>query len=186
MGLGAWIVRRLAELLQHRVELVYARPRLALLDRVAAGGARRRRRPQDTAEPETATSAAPDFAGLCVVVLDDDPAVLAGTRALIESRGGRVIAAGSAAGLPLEPTDRDAAAIDLIVADLRLAEGRSGLTEIARLRRRAGRPIPALIVSGDTGDEARAEVAAHGIPLLAKPLVAVALEDTLREMLPAA
>ena len=107
-------------------------------------------------------------------------------RALIESRGGRVIAAGSAAGLPLEPTDRDAAAIDLIVADLRLAEGRSGLTEIDRLRRRAGRPIPALIVSGDTGDEARAEVAACKLRLLPKPLVAAALEDTLREMLGAA
>jgi signal transduction histidine kinase/CheY-like chemotaxis protein len=184
MGLGLSIVRRLAELLQHRVELASRPGRgsrfsivLPLAAPADAGG------PRDTVDPETVTSAAPDFAGRCVVVLDDDPAVLAGTRALIESRGGRVIAAGSAAGLPLEPIDRDAAAIDLIVADLRLAEGRSGLTEIDRLRRRAGRPIPALIVSGDTGDEARAEVAACKLRLLPKPLVAAALEDTLREML---
>jgi DNA-binding response OmpR family regulator len=73
----------------------------------------------------------------------------------------------------LEAGARD---IDLIVADLRLAEGVSGIDEVARLRTALGTAIPALIVSGDTSEEARAEVARAGLRLLAKPLVAATLE----------
>jgi hypothetical protein len=46
---------------------------------------------------------------------------------------------------------------------------------VASLQRALGARSPALIVSGDTGDAARAEVAGAGFTLLAKPLVAAAL-----------
>ena len=64
---------------------------------------------------------------------------------------------------------------DLIIADLRLANGRSGIAAIGDLRRAFGETIAALIVSGDTTDAAREETHAAGVTMLSKPVVAAAL-----------
>jgi CheY-like chemotaxis protein len=178
MGLGR---RRApaADLLDHRLELASATRRGSrfsiLLPVVApAPAAAASAAPARVAVSEPRS--APPFADCCIVAIDDDPAVLAAMRALFETRGGRVIAAVDAeqAQEALDPSAL--AGIDLIVADLRLAEGRSGVDEIARLRAAAGHAIPALIVSGDTGDPAPGEVRAAGLTLLPKPLVPAALE----------
>ena len=68
-------------------------------------------------------------------------------------------------------------AVDLIVADLRLADGNSGIDAIARLRARLGADTPAIVVSGDTSAAAQAEVRAAGVKLLVKPVVAAALKE---------
>jgi len=67
--------------------------------------------------------------------------------------------------------------VDLIVADLRLADGQSGIDAIARLRARLGAGTPAIVVSGDTSGAAQAEVRAAGVKLLLKPVVAAALRS---------
>ncbi len=72
---------------------------------------------------------------------------------------------------------RRATSVDLIVADLRLADGKSGIDAIARLRDALGSATPALVVSGDTSGAAQAEVRAAGVELLVKPVVAAALKD---------
>ncbi|MEO8847782.1 MAG: hybrid sensor histidine kinase/response regulator, partial [Casimicrobiaceae bacterium] len=64
---------------------------------------------------------------------------------------------------------------DLIIADLRLANGADGVQAIARLRDELGTPIPALIVSGDLGDAATRDAREAGLPLLHKPVDATAL-----------
>jgi len=64
---------------------------------------------------------------------------------------------------------------DLVVADLRLAEGRSGIDAVRRLRHELGTPVPAIIVSGDTGTRADREARAAGLMLLPKPVVAASL-----------
>jgi CheY-like chemotaxis protein len=66
--------------------------------------------------------------------------------------------------------------VDLIIADLRLADGRSGIDAIASLRDAVGSGTPAVIVSGDTSAAAQAEARAAGILLLSKPVVASALK----------
>jgi CheY-like chemotaxis protein len=107
-----------------------------------------------------------------VVVIDDDPAVVAAMCALFSSWGARV-AGGSDAPEALRAAG--GGTVDLIVADLRLADGRSGIAAIGDLRRAFGHATPALIVSGDTSDRASLEARAAGITLLAKPVVAAAL-----------
>ena len=77
-------------------------------------------------------------------------------------------------------TSRDLRAVDLIVADLRLADGKSGIDAIARLRAQLGADIPAIMVSGDTSGAAQAEVRAAGVKLLVKPVVAAALKERRR------
>jgi len=49
--------------------------------------------------------------------------------------------------------------------------------DVAELRAACGRTPPALIVSGDLGEDARSAVAAAGFTLLSKPLVAASLQS---------
>ena len=71
----------------------------------------------------------------------------------------------------------DIGTVDLIVADLRLADGNSGIDAIARLRAGLGAGIPAIVVSGDTSAAAQAEVRTARVELLVKPVVAAALKE---------
>jgi two-component system, sensor histidine kinase len=175
MGLGLAIVHRLAALLNHRLDLASIPGRGSRFSVTAPRVSPRRRRvgvarasPRPIGEPASPSA----FEGRHVVVIGDDPAVVAAMCALFSSWGARVTG-GRDASAALRAADGGRA--DLIVADLRLADGRSGITSIADLRRAFGRATPALIVSGDTSDEARLEARAAGIMLLAKPVVAAAL-----------
>jgi signal transduction histidine kinase/CheY-like chemotaxis protein len=184
MGLGLAIVRRLAELLDHRLELASAIGRGSRFS-VVVPRARQaphrveQQRDELRLEPADATP----FAGRRIAAIDDDPAVLAAMRVLLEARGAVVVTGDSAGRVAIEMVATGVVDIELVIADLRLAEGGSGLDAIAQLRRRLGRAVPALVVSGDTGDESRAQVAHAGIALLPKPLVAATLEATAAALL---
>ena len=181
MGLGLAIVRRLATLCGHRVELASTPgrgsrfsitvPRTNWRDREGQS-LRALRAPSGTASRT--------LSGRRIVVVDDDPAVVAAMRALFASW--QAVTAGGAdanSALAALAASDDAGAndVDLIVADLRLADGKSGIDAIARLRSALGAGTPALVVSGDTSDAAQAEVLAAGVKLLVKPVVAGALKD---------
>jgi signal transduction histidine kinase/CheY-like chemotaxis protein len=192
LGLGLAIVRRLAALLEHRIDVDSA-PGLGSRFSLAVPrvGVRRRREPPHavaparTAEPVAVTS----FAGRCVAVIDDDPVVVAAMRALFSSWGATVGGgenAGSALA-ELRTLTKDGALamprFDLVVADLRLAQGRSGIDAVRELRQRSGSSAPALIVSGDTGEEARTSVSRAGFTLLSKPVVASKLQNAAAQAL---
>jgi len=120
------------------------------------------------------------LAGTRIVVVDDDPAVVDAMRALFASwtaiaAGGDAAASALAALAADDRTSRSG--VDLIIADLRLGNGASGIEAIAELRSRLGMETPALIVSGDTSAAARAEVESAGIRLLLKPVVAATLRE---------
>jgi signal transduction histidine kinase len=175
MGLGLAIVRRLATLLGHPLTVLSIAGRGSRFSVTAPRVAARRRRgdvhrvPAQRAYEPALPSA---FADRRVAVIDDDPAVVAAMCALFESWGAKV------AGGEDAPAVRAAIGVDvpdLIVADLRLANGRSGIDAIDEFRRASVTALPALIVSGDTSEAAREETRAAGITLLAKPVVASAL-----------
>jgi len=65
---------------------------------------------------------------------------------------------------------------DMLVVDYRLAAGASGVDAVLTLRDELGAPIPALIVSGDTGREAATQAREAGLAILAKPVIPGALE----------
>lgn len=120
------------------------------------------------------------LAGRRVVVVDDDPAVVAAMRDLFDSwRAAAVGGADARSTLAaLAASDGgDPDGVDLIIADLRLADGASGIDAIASLRDALGADTPALIVFGDTSGAAEAEVRAAGIQPLLKPVVASTLKD---------
>jgi len=181
MGLGLAIVRRLAALLGHRIELASMPGRGSRFSITLPRSIlpRQRRAPLQIRDEPTATASCA-LEGRCVVVVDDDPAVVAAMGALFASWSafatGGADANSALAGLAAIGR-HGCNEVDLIIADLRLADGGSGIDAIAQLRDTFGRGTPALIVSGDTSGTAQAEAQAAGIHLLLKPVVAAALKD---------
>jgi CheY-like chemotaxis protein len=58
---------------------------------------------------------------------------------------------------------------DVLLVDLRLADGASGLDAISALREATGTELPALVVTGDAGSEPMREAQARGFAVLIKP-----------------
>ena len=180
MGLGLAIVRRLAALCGHAVELASTPGRGSRFSiTVLRAPVIARERPSPKARPVTDASPSRTLRGRRIVVVDDDPAVVAAMQALFASWDAKATG-GSDAALALatlEYGETRANTVDLIVADLRLADGKSGIDAIARMRTRLGADTPAIVVSGDTSQAGQAEVRAAGVKLLVKPVVAVALKE---------
>ncbi len=181
MGLGLAIVRRLAALCGHPVELA-STPGHGSRFSITLQRANLRRRDgrMERADRTTLAATTRTLAGRRIVVVDDDPAVVAAMRALFASWKATAVggADASSALAALAASDGSVCGeVDLIVADLRLADGKSGIDAIARLRSALGSATPAFVVSGDTSGAAQAEVRAAGVDLLVKPVVAAALKD---------
>jgi signal transduction histidine kinase/ActR/RegA family two-component response regulator len=174
MGLGLAIVRRFAALLGHAVGIT-SRPGHGSRFRVTCARAREDAAAYAGLRPVVRQARSVTIAGALVAVMDDDPAAIEGMRALFTAWGARV-AGGVHADAVLEALGSLECYPDLIVADLRLASGQSGLAAIARLREELGSQVPAVVVSGDVSATAARDVHAVGLPLLAKPVDATALQ----------
>jgi signal transduction histidine kinase/CheY-like chemotaxis protein len=176
MGLGLAIVRRFADLLGHEIALdsregAGSRFRV-LAPRTMRSQARILRcRTLANAAPARASSTC---AGRVVAVVDDDAATLDAMQTLFETWGATVVCGDAMESLVTAIGEIERYP-DLIVADLRLADGRSGIDAVRQLRDELGMPIPAIIVSGDTGTSADREARAARLMLLPKPVVATTL-----------
>jgi signal transduction histidine kinase len=172
MGLGLAIVRRLAVLLRHDVT-VTSRVGRGSRFRVTAPAAAGLPRPLRTVDP-AARPPRPAGGGTLacsvVAVIDDDTAALDAMSVLFRTWGAEVVGANDTATLLARVDELDCVP-DLIVADLRLANGHDGVNAVHRLRDALGVRIPGLLVSGDTSAQADAMARAAGFTLLGKPVV---------------
>jgi signal transduction histidine kinase len=172
-GLGLAIVKRFATLLGHEVSVASRIGRGARFRVVCARAGGQASTPARPTWPARGTPAS-TLSGALIAVIDDDESAIEGMRALFGAWGARV-AGGTQADAVLAALGALESYPDLIVADLRLADGASGVSAVARLRAELGAPIPALIVSGDVGTAATHDARAAGLPLLQKPVDATAL-----------
>ena len=179
LGLGLSIVDRLGQLLKHPVELASHSGKgsrfsiwipLVAAQRTTAGA---------VAPPAMVTDPA---RGRLVVVLDDDALVLDGMRGLLQSWGCHVVT-GASDTAALAQLGQDGRRADLIISDYRLANGRTGVEAIERLRDVIGAPVPAFLMSGDTGPELLREASARGYRLVHKPVLPMELRTTLNRLL---
>ena len=173
LGLGLAIVRRLATLLAHRVDVVSRVGRGSRFRVVAEAAAPV---PVKRAVAKAARRARTSVAmtGAVIAVVDDDPYAVDAMSALFETWGARV-AGGGAIDDVLDALGRLERYPDLLVADLRLANGDDGVAVVHRLRDELGIVVPALLVSGDTSPAAERDARSAGLPLLGKPVVPAAL-----------
>ncbi|MFT4057326.1 MAG: PAS-domain containing protein [Novosphingobium sp.] len=175
-GLGLAIVRRVTTMLGHGIELDTAPGkgaafsiRLPRVDPVAS-----------LEEPGAMPAAPRAGAGGLVLVIDNDPGILAGMEALLENWGLDVVTAN-------DPADAAAlAALEqgpaMLIVDYHLDDRLTGDRAVAMLREKAGRAIPAMVITADRGPETKAQLAELALPLLNKPVKPAQLRALLRQM----
>jgi signal transduction histidine kinase len=175
MGLGLAIVRGLADVLRHDITIV-SRPGYGSRFAIVAPPAPTLRVPSPLPHLLDARPARRALAGALIAVIDDDAASVDAMRVLFGTWGAAVV--GGADVESLLASCGDAVRYpDLIVADLRLEGGASGVEAVLRLRNEFGAAIPALVISGDTGSAAECRVREAGLALLPKPVVAATLKS---------
>jgi len=176
LGLGLAIVQRLSVLLDHPVDVRSAPGRGSVFAIEVPLG---RDAPQLAAVPAGEAAGNGRFA----VLVDDDAIVLLALKATFESWGYAVLAAGSAdqalAGLRMAGRRPD-----VVVADYRLREGRSGTEAILRVRETFGTDIPGIVLTGETGGEVHQDATEHRFEVIHKPVTPRQLAGALERLTP--
>ena len=161
LGLGLAIVKRLTVLLETPLRFTSqpGRGTLFTLDVELAA---------EAIAPPVAVRNPAGLDGL-VLIVDDDPAICEAMSVLLRSWGLETIAAASGD----EMVERVAASQQsprLIICDSRLQRGERGVDVVRRLQTVLGRPVPAVLISGDTSPDHLREAEASGFVFLHKPV----------------
>ena len=167
LGLGLSIVDRLVKLLDHRIEVSSEAGKGSVftvdvpIDAPIA----------ETGAPaaEAAASKVADASGALIVGIDDDPAVRDALSLLLKSWGFEVVIAANEqeANRRLSTEGRPP---DLVIADYLLHQGDEGTDAIQSIRRRWGRDIPGLLLTGETDPKRLHEANASGFQVVKKPI----------------
>ncbi|WP_323118835.1 ATP-binding response regulator [Burkholderia alba] len=164
LGLGLAIVRRLTVLLGSTIRLRSTPGRGSCFEVSFAQAS-------VVCEPPAAPVAAGAAGATAelVVVIDDEAAIRMGMSILLSGWGYDVVTAGSAdeaivrlAAHPRRP--------GLLLCDVGLHGGETGIDAIQRLRNEYNETIPAMLISGDTAADRLREVQASELMLLHKPV----------------
>jgi CheY-like chemotaxis protein/anti-sigma regulatory factor (Ser/Thr protein kinase) len=182
LGLGLAIVERLGRLLAHPIE-VRSTPDRGSLFRVRAP----RAEPAGTAAPNSrdATVRDPELEGRRVWVVDDDPLIRDALRGMLTLWGLDVRTLASLDEVRdalAEVRDEPHRGPELLVTDDQL-ERETGLELIDLVRRETGRPLPALVVTGEATTERLRTLRDAGHPVLRKPVPPARLRAALAGML---
>jgi CheY-like chemotaxis protein len=120
--------------------------------------------------------------GVRVLVIDNEPKILEGMRALLNGWSCEAITALSVDevrqqlnGSGFEP--------DIILADYHLGETYTGLMALEAMQPFWSKPIPAVIITADRTDRVSAEIAGRGVQLLTKPVKPAALRAMINKLI---
>jgi two-component system CheB/CheR fusion protein len=183
LGLGLSIVQRLGALLGHRVRVRSTPGKGSVFSMdVALPAAQpepeRAAAAPDQSESETARSGA-------ILVIEDDPEV----RELLDiflTDEGHDTATAADGFAALDLVTRGRIVPDLVLSDYNLPGGMDGLHLIAKLRETLGRPVPAIVLTGDISTDTLREIARQGCVQLNKPMKLRELSQIIQRLLPRA
>jgi len=166
VGLGLAIVKRLTALLDHPLSLQSELRRgstFSIEVPLAPAGAN-----VVSTDSDSATAEGLQATGL-ILVIDDEGAIQAAMKSLLQSWGYEVVAAATCE----EMLERIAARRDvpkLIICDYRLRGAENGISVIERLRSEYNDDIPGMMITGDTAPDRLREAQDSGFLLLHKPV----------------
>ena len=172
-------MQRIAKLLDHEI-IVRSRLGKGSLFAIrvprAAGPVVRPVRPRMERQPSSS------LAGRVVVAIEDDASILHGLERVMSAWEADVCASGTVDEvlIQLSRTTREP---DVVIADFRLAGGRSGLDAVEKLRASFGKDLPAIVMTGDTSARVTDSIRASGCRLAHKPLEPQALRRLIDELL---
>lgn len=182
LGLGLAIVRRMARLLGHAVQVRSELGRGTVFTLEISRG-HNGPAAVANAQPSVYRSDMPDMPAGWVVIVDDDEAVGAAASALLRQWGHRTTVCASA-DAALSVVEGAGEAPQLLIIDFRLGGGASGLDAVERICSRIGRPVPVILVTGDTAPARIREAYAAGLTLLHKPVDPQRLRACMAEACP--
>ncbi|HZQ62673.1 MAG TPA: ATP-binding protein [Casimicrobiaceae bacterium] len=177
LGLGLAIVRRLAALLDHRIELASREGRGSVFRVLVPAGDRSR----VTTSEAGPVPAGVSLAGRRVLVLDDEKDVRDATSNVL--RQWRCVPIAAATIAEAQQALRAAGPADLMIVDYRLRDASDGLAAIRLLQQEFGASMRAVLVSGESAPDKLARIQESGVPLLHKPVASARLRSVLMHLL---
>jgi len=178
LGLGLAIVQGLARAMGATVSLV-SRPGRGSVFRLGLPLSQEEAVQEEAPAPQVDAQ----LAGVRVLLIDDDEAVRVAMAELLMAWGCACEVAGAEAEA-VKLLDRFAP--DVVLADFRLRDHRTGPQAIEAVRARLGRAVPAIIVTGDTAADRLRTAVGSGMTLLHKPVGSVLLQRALAQALTSA
>ena len=170
LGLGLSIVRRLGNLLGHRV---HVRSRhgdgsvfsieVALPDNAMAV------KPADRRNPDESANARPALRKGAILVVEDDPQLRELLAQFLNEEGHRVARAYDGVEA-MQLVEREDFRPDAILADFNLPNGMNGLEVTAKVREKLHREIPIIILTGDISTKTLRAIAGADCAQLNKPV----------------
>lgn len=166
LGMGLAIVKRLVLLMGHTLE-VASTPGRGTVFRILIKNTELAEMDHLLVAADTVPS--PIEFSRTLLLIDDEESIREGMRGLLESWGYQVLSAGTITDACLE-VRRHAGVIDIVISDLRLANGEDGLDAIDRVRAVYGAPLPSLLITGDTSPDEVKRVHESGHRVMFKPV----------------
>ncbi|PUA46425.1 hybrid sensor histidine kinase/response regulator [Pseudomonas protegens] len=120
--------------------------------------------------------------GARIWVLDNDAAICAGMRTLLEGWGCQVITALSEEDLARQVDDYRADA-DLLIADYHLDHQQNGIDAVARINARRALAIPAMMITANYSNELKQQLRELGHTLMHKPVRPMKLKTAISHLL---
>ena len=178
LGLGLTIVRRLADLLGHRID-VRSREGIGSVFSVEVPLARNSAVQPPTPAPQLPLG--PAVSGT-ILIVEDNPDVLEMLQLLLADAGHQIIAA-SDGHQALKLAGRALLAFDLVITDYNLPNGLNGLETLQRLQSQVGHSVPAIVLTGDISTNSLREVVSSGCQHINKPVRSADLVEMVQKLL---
>jgi signal transduction histidine kinase/CheY-like chemotaxis protein len=175
LGMGLAIVKRLAALLGHRLEVASTVGKGTVFRiSVPTGGLPGIDEDVSAADTQPMVIQSTQM----ILVVDDEEPIREGLLMLLQEWGFQAMTAANAWQAEQAVTALEGR-VDLVLSDLHLGGGPDGVEVIANVRRLCGRDIPAILVTGDTAHGQDPQVLGGSDPVLFKPVQPRRLFDAL-------